>query len=301
MRELVGPGSYRWNVTEPFSSIARKLGVDEETVRRRLRQARQGGILAGFELIPNPHLLGLEAAQIDVDVAREAAKDGVISQLKLVDGVILIVNFHGKGLRAMVYYGSEDELSRKTQLISSICGSKDEVQWKDPFPPCSLRMRDTDWRIFRTLRREARKSPREVAKELRISDRTVRRRLNSMKEGNAFFIIPVPRFDKLASVLCNFRVQCTDQQQKRIVDERVEAKVERIVFSKTTAREFSVFSVLCNNLTEADKIKRRIEEVEGVRDVKSAFSKELILVDDWLYEIIDSRLRRQHDEVSNCD
>jgi len=290
MREFASPASYRWDVTESLSSMARKLGVDEETVRRRLKRAQLNGLLGGFHLIPNPHLLGCDAAEVDLEVARED-KDDAISQLKLVDGVLLVVDFHGKALRVMIYYQTEEESARKIRLVSAICRSVNEVHWKDPFPPCGLEMRDTDWRILKSLRRDARKSLPQVAKEVGVSVRTVRRRLALMTEANAFFLLPLPSFEKLASVLCNFRVYCPDERQKKAVDEQIKSRLKRIVFSKTTAKEYSVFSVLCDNLAEAEVARRRIEGLRGVEDVKSGFSKELVVVDGWLDETIGSKLQ----------
>jgi DNA-binding Lrp family transcriptional regulator len=290
MREIASPASYRWDVTESLSSMARKLGVDEETVRRRLKRAQLSGLLGGFHLIPNPHLLGRDAVEVDLEVAGED-KDAAISQLELVDGVILVVDFHGKALRVMIYYQNEEESARKIRLVSAICRSETEVHWQDPFPPCGLEMRDTDWRILKALRRDARKSLLEVGKEVGVSVRTVRRRLSLMTEGNAFYLLPLPSFDKLASVLCNFRVYCPDERQKKAVDGQIRSRLGRMVFSKTTAKEFSVFSVLCDNIAEAELTRRWIEGLRGVGAVKSGFSKELIVVDGWLDETIDSKLR----------
>ncbi len=39
IRELGGSRPTQWNVRESYSNIARKLGVDEETVRMRVNRA----------------------------------------------------------------------------------------------------------------------------------------------------------------------------------------------------------------------------------------------------------------------
>jgi len=44
LRELTGPeGAYLWNARQSYSVVARSLGVDEETVRRRIRRAERRG------------------------------------------------------------------------------------------------------------------------------------------------------------------------------------------------------------------------------------------------------------------
>ncbi|HZW55343.1 MAG TPA: AsnC family transcriptional regulator [Nitrososphaerales archaeon] len=61
IREFSGPeGHYQWDIRQSYSRIARKLGVDEETIRRRIRRAEQVGLIKGGELILNPYLIGRE-------------------------------------------------------------------------------------------------------------------------------------------------------------------------------------------------------------------------------------------------
>lgn len=44
-KDLGNPDSLQWNVRETYSSIAGRLEVDEETVRRRLKRAEHFGSL----------------------------------------------------------------------------------------------------------------------------------------------------------------------------------------------------------------------------------------------------------------
>ena len=78
MGELTSPGSFRWDIRESYASIAAKIGVDEETVRRRVNRARQSGFLKGWQLLLNPHLIGLESAgaQLEVDDEERTMKKG---------------------------------------------------------------------------------------------------------------------------------------------------------------------------------------------------------------------------------
>ena len=290
MQELASPASYRWNINEPLSSMAKKLNVDEDTVRRRLKRIHKGGLIRGYHLIPNPHLLGLKASE--VDQLSSVPKDSVIPQLMLLDGVILLIDFHGSGIRILLYYKSEEELSRKNQLIRSICGSGDQVSWKDSFPPCDLKLKETDWRILMALRKDARRGLSEVAEQIGVSVRTVRRRIEVMTEGKAFFLLPLPDFTKVASVLCNFRVYCPDEKSKRGVDERLRAGLKKVLFSKTSMKDYSLYTVLCDNLEEAERTRSWIESMAGVQGVWSGFSKRLIPVTAWLDEVVVSRLER---------
>jgi len=96
-KELGSPSSPQWNVRETYSNIARRIGVDEETVRRRLKRAQKLGSVPGWRMMVNPHLLGCEAACLDLEVEDEEAKDKTVSEVSKIDGVIKILDFRGKG------------------------------------------------------------------------------------------------------------------------------------------------------------------------------------------------------------
>src|SRR5579871_3651276 len=166
MKELTSPGSFRWDVRESYSKIAKRLAIDEETLRKRMRRAQEIGLLQGMHLILNPHLIGCESAALELAVDNEDRKAAAISQIKLIEGMVFIVNFLGNKLRTVFFYDDERALSRRVQLIRSICASSPGLQWKDPFPRCNLKLRKTDWLIIRAMRREARRSLPEIAKQI---------------------------------------------------------------------------------------------------------------------------------------
>ena len=288
MRELASPGSFRWDVRESYSTIARKLGVDEETVRKRLKKAQLAGVLEGFHLIPNPHIFHMESSAIELDVEDSARKPEIVSQIKLLEGIILIVDFHGSRLRVVTYCESNQVLARKIQLISSICASREEVHWMEIFPPCRARMKETDWLILSSLRREAKKRLVDVADEVHISTRTVKRRLEGMIEGNAFYLMPITSYEKSAVVTCSLTVSCPDVALKKAADLSIRSLLQRIVFSNTSAKRYSVFSVLCNNFGEAENIRKEIARVKGVDSVRMGIVRKVFFVPDWLDEQIGS-------------
>ena len=49
IKELGGSNPSQWNVRQSYSNIAERLGIDEETVRRRLKRAERLGSLPGWK------------------------------------------------------------------------------------------------------------------------------------------------------------------------------------------------------------------------------------------------------------
>src|SRR5579862_2820778 len=171
-KELGSPSSRQWNVRETYSNIARRIGVDEETVRRRVKRAEKLGSVTGYRMMVNPHLIECEAAGIDLQVADEKRKEEFVDEIRRIDGVIKILDFRGRGLQVTLYYPSEDVLQRKAELIKSICGpSEDPTLWKMEFPRSNVKLTTTDWKIVQNMLEDARKSLATVSRSTGVSVR----------------------------------------------------------------------------------------------------------------------------------
>jgi DNA-binding Lrp family transcriptional regulator len=196
-REIGGNGFFQWNVRLSYSAIAKRIGADEETVRYRVKRAQQSGALQKIELVLNPHSIGQEAAGIEVESSSEEKKTPeTISQMKLVDGVVFVLDFEGKILRAVMFYESEKSLNRRLGLISSIFGGAKVSSGPNTFPPVRHELSRTDWIILKAIRKDPRNSLSNIANETRLSSRTIRRRLELMTEANVFFLVLVPDLKK---------------------------------------------------------------------------------------------------------
>lgn len=289
LRELISPSSPQWNVRQSYASVARKLGVDEETVRIRVKHAQESGFLLGWELVLNPHAIHRESASMLLEVDDMDRKPAVISQIRLLEGVIFIFDFYERDLQVVLFYENEQELARKVQLIGLICRSTTSTYWKNEFPPSDFTLRRTDWQIVKALRSDPRKSISDIAKEVKISARTVKRRLTLMEDARAFYLHPKVNVKKSPGMTYHFLVSSQDGKKSR-VDQVLRSKLAGVVYVDTAAKQYSVFATFCSNISEAEETRRWIMSLEGVRDVRMHMMKEMIPAHDWFNEKIEKHI-----------
>ncbi len=120
-KELGNPDSLQWNVRETYSSIAKRLGVGEETVRRRLKRAEHFGPLHNWKTMITPRLIGCGATNVQLKVKYENRKADIISELRKPDDVVKLLDFRGNELLLTVYYQDTRSLDRKMDVVDSIC------------------------------------------------------------------------------------------------------------------------------------------------------------------------------------
>lgn len=280
VKELGSPSSLQWNVRETYSGIARRLGVDEETVRRRLKRVQELGSITGWKTMVNPHLLGCRAACLDFEVENEGEKDKVLSQVCRSDGVVKVLDFRGKGLQATLYYEDDETLKRETELLTS---SSKTIVWKIRFPRVNIRMTKTDWKIIGAILEDARTDLEEVSKSTGVSARTVERHLTAMTEARTIFLQGTPNFKNVVGLSCLFLVFCPEGGDiKRRVDELILTRVKRIEIANTTGEHYSTFAMLFDNLSQADDFTGWIKGIEGVEKVKMGILSDLIVPQDWI-------------------
>jgi len=289
IKAIASPSSFQWDVRVSYAHVAAGLDVDEETVRHRLRHMNDVRFLRGWQLLLNPALLGREAAIVELRVGDSESKPEVISRLKLLEGVMLIDNFYGKELAVLTLYENPSTLERQVRLFASLCGSPTPVSWKLGFPPCNLTPTRTDWQIMQALRKDGRGRLSDVARQLRLSTRTVKRRMVQLVNENAFYLDPVLDLGKVGGVRCRFWV-ASEASWKHAVDKTILSGLQRIIWTHTAPQEYSLFVAHLSNLSEVEERLQWMRQIAGVRDVRSTIEVEHIHVQEWVRGEIEKRL-----------
>jgi DNA-binding Lrp family transcriptional regulator len=292
LKELTSPASFQWNARESYARIAKKLGMDEETVRLTVRRVMESGFVEKWRIIINPKLLGQESAAVQLIVDDSTrSKSQVISQLHLIDGVILIFDFHGRAIRIVFNYETEQNLKRKLALLQSICRCKESqsLYWITTSPACTVRLRKKDWEILKAIGKDPRRNLVALAAELKVSGRTVNRRLRAMIEGKAFYLIPVRNLKKSSGLLCNFII-LHDPKSRDGIEAVLDRFRQRIDFVYMEKGLYNV-SLMLDNITTADELAETLGSVHGVHDLKMNIVKDFIFVDEWLEDLFERKLR----------
>ena len=146
-----------WNVKRSYAEVAKKIGIDEETVRIRIQSPKQSGFLLGWRLILNANLLGRESHILVLELLDVEKKDRTIAQISQMDGVVLIQSFYKKILHVTVFSKNEEGLGKQMKKITSIIGSKIFTHWKVKLPRCNHKAKQTDsivLKLSEALRRQ---------------------------------------------------------------------------------------------------------------------------------------------------
>ena len=295
MREMATSPS-QWNVRRSFTDVAKKLGVDEETVRNRLRMMREMGLLQGWRLIVNARLLGMGSSNLVLEFQDAESKEAAAPRIRQADGVVLIQNFFGKTMQVTVFHEEGDDFEKRVfdRIVASPTNAAKLVTWwKVRLPHCEHKPKEIDWKIIGAMLKNAERKFPEIAHELKVSTRTVKRRMNLMMGSSAFFVQPVLDLRKAVGVTpCQLLIECSPEK-KRAIDDLVIAKFERMVFRLTNSETHSVFTILCSNVSEMKEILKWARAKEGVRLAKTDILEDQDYVHEWLEREVRRRIHKE--------
>src|SRR2546428_2712221 len=110
MRGQMAPVSAGFRIS--YAALARRLAMDEGTVRNRVKKLHTAGIIRQWEVLLNPRLSGGGEINVWTDVAPGVAKDGLIQEILLLDGPVIIANFRGPFVAVVPRYGHQNYVLR---------------------------------------------------------------------------------------------------------------------------------------------------------------------------------------------
>ena len=291
LADLGSPTAPQWNVRESYANLARRLGVDEETVRLRVKRARERGYMPAWRIKINPHVIGRRSAGFDLIAPAGSTKAEAIARLRGFDGVVLIIDFRDGGLAVILWYREEEALERFRRLTIRVCGGAPRAVWRSTIAKPDVTLRTSDWRILDVMKDDARMDLRDVATTLATTVRTVQRRLKAMTAGRAIMLEGTPDVSKVGGLICDFLVESPEEGRKRRADNQVPYEIRRIGASDTSPPHHSVFGVACENPFQADAVLSKLMELYQVETVRMGIVREFVPVSGWLADEIQARSR----------
>ncbi len=272
--------------------MARKLRVDEVTVRNRIKRFQQSGFLKGWRLVVNPGLLGVRLAQLWFDVRPASAKDELIRKLSLMHGVLAISDSYGSSLTLVMMYEGETAAKKEFELIASISNAQSLVRANIPFPRCAIELEHTDWKIIKAIQTDPRGSYSVISRGVGTSPKTVKRRLRRMIEERALFVIP--SLDPKAldgAIIADLVVFYANPGSKTDLDNRIVSQFDELLVStRLSDIEHGFFNLIIRNISKAKEVLAWVNEQPGVGKAFIELVQDRIEVYESFNEPVDKKL-----------
>jgi DNA-binding Lrp family transcriptional regulator len=272
-----------------FGRIAKRLVLDEDTVRKRVDRLESAGIFRGWQLVVNPGVLGLKLYGAQVTVSPQLGIQDAVRKIMLVQGVTSIACEVVDTLGIGIICENELVFRNRIELISELAGTKELTTYAVNYPQPEVQLSRTDWQVINAFRPNPLIRYSEVADKLGISSRTVQRRLKKLAVSKAIFfrpIIDVSRFEGASSV--SLFVSYASDEFKREVDRSIFGRFEDYILrAGWGSASHGYFEFIIPNIHVVKEIVDWTRSLRGVKELRLNLKYDsLSLYENALDEII---------------
>lgn len=272
-----------------FRSIAKDLGVDQGTIRNRLKKLQNSGLVKGWYLGVNPTLFGDRLATFWFSVRPPSKKSNVIREVSRMKGLILLCDRLGAGLNGAFCYDSPSTLRKNSKWMEKISNS-DDMECEDKrILECKSVLSPTDWAIIMNLQKDPWKSYSSVARELELSTKTVKRRIAGLVEDGAIYLlVKIDLKSMEGRIPADFTVFYDGKTSREETDRRIRDGLgENLFFADLQDPKFGYYALHIPNVKLAEEIRKWITSVIGVARVDVEVLLEVRAFDSYYLERVE--------------
>ncbi|MEA3198958.1 MAG: hypothetical protein QOE90_386 [Thermoplasmata archaeon] len=274
LREL-----FRWDagnfprgpVKPPVQELAARTGLHRNSIRARLAALREGGVLLGSAFLPRSDFLGFGRMGYGFDGVSPATPEALEEALAPFPGVELAILAHGLVFMHVWHRGDADRLAQR--IGRALDATRVWPSYVAPPPRHAPPLPPLDARILLALRRTPARAVSGIAKEARVSTRTLERRLQKLQAAGAGGMAPRV---SLAAIEGAILVEYVVTQG----DGRANAALER-AFPDRVLGPFGPgvppqVAVPVANLDQAERRRAAAEREPGIARVQAILMRELV-------------------------
>jgi DNA-binding Lrp family transcriptional regulator len=276
-------------------AIAGRLGADDMTVRYRYKRLLESGCMPRWSLLVNPAFFGYKVADVMVDVQSESGKPDIIRKLKLVHEITGLVNFYGKAIRLFVIYNGDESRARTIELISRIANAERITLSRMPMPPSLTKsLTETEVSIIRSLSNDARKPSVLVGKELGLTPKTVRKRVERLRKENTILPLPVLNIASIAGMIpIYFSYVYSNGDAKTSVDREIISHFDAgYIMGNFADPENGNVVIGAPTMADVPKVLEWANSQPGIASARVDIATETFMFPEKLIEMLELRVEK---------
>jgi DNA-binding Lrp family transcriptional regulator len=286
--------------TLPAREIAARVGVSENGVRLRIQRLAREGYLRDQAVTPNPSLFGARTYAVELPVREVGEVERIYRDLALVEGVIFARDTLDEGTRRVrVYFVADGEASaaRRTALLARLSpGGKSGEAVPYWIPACERDLTPLDWKVLGVVWGNPEASLPEIARAVRVSPKTARRRYRELVDSRACWWTHGPNSEEFPLALLQVAVR--GPSDRETVDEalRTEATPWMPVARDGLGAEPGGPETEVARLVPADapvgleRLVRKLAALAGITGVRRTFALGSTSYRAWFAERVSERV-----------
>ncbi len=271
------------NSRRSYRSIAKELSISGRLVQKKVEAMLNEGVIASFEVSFDPSLMGLNPCMVDIELKSGVQESKIIRELEKIKNIKFVVYAVNDILTLMFHYSNSKELETIIEQISLI---KYVANVESGIPRSRLstdvRLSCLDWKIISKLNHNARKRNHEIAKELGVSPKTVKRRLDTLIKNKVIgFTVNVDLSKPKGYIVYVLGVELETGVKKEKIYNEIKSRFDNVWGAVGPVRPAIAFFMYARSLSEVGDVVEGAKKISGVKTVNVSMYKSYHRFDGW--------------------
>jgi DNA-binding Lrp family transcriptional regulator len=276
------------------SAIGKKLGLDEKTVRSRVKKMENDGFIKYYQAMPrlgffefkNVNTYRFEALNI-------ATKHGVINYVGELPFVVDVVDYLGNVVSISITGSSSEEIDK---VATEIANRFELFKWR--LGSCAIKKPlivpdKLDWKLIQKLRYNALSGINEISDSLSITTRMVRYKITKLLDAEMLTVRAIINSQKQQGLIFyELELSVNTASRYKIVKHLREIYADKLWSIRTIADKIILANFFAFTLAEPEEAYVNVLKIEGVRSCSLFIFKEIVEPkrQNWMDDLIDQKI-----------
>jgi DNA-binding Lrp family transcriptional regulator len=276
-------------------AIGRKLGLDEKTVRVRVKKMEDDGFIKYYQAMPNLALFQLKNMNTyRFEALNIATKHRVIEYIQELPFIVEATDYLGQVASISISGTSSEEID---QVASGLANRFELYKWilgsrtiKEPVSVAADRL---NWQIIQELRYDALSGVKELSKSLSITPRMVEYRIKKLLGSGMLLVRAIVNSQKQQGLIFyELEMSVDETKQYEVIKRLREIYAEKLWSVRTLAEGILLANFFAFTLAEPEEVYVNTLKLEGVRSCSLFIFKETVEPKrpNWMDGLIEQKI-----------
>jgi DNA-binding Lrp family transcriptional regulator len=275
-------------------SIGRKLGLDEKTVRVRVKKMEDDGFIKYYQAMPSLAFFQLKNMNTyRFEALNIATKHRVIEYVQELPFIVEAIDYLGQVVSVSISGTSSEEID---QVASGLASRFELYKWilgsRIIKEPVSVADR-LDWQIIQKLRYDALSGIKEISESLSITPRMVEYRIRKLLGSDMLLVRAIINSQKQQGLIFyELEMSVDETKQYEVIKRLSEIYAEKLWSVRTLAAGVLLGNFFAFTLAEPEEVYINTLKLEGVRSCSLFIFKETVEPKrpNWMDGLIEQKI-----------
>jgi DNA-binding Lrp family transcriptional regulator len=275
-------------------AIGRKLGLDEKTVRVRVKKMEDDGFIKYYQAMPSLALFQLKNMNTyRFEALNIATKHRVIEHIQELPFIVEAIDYLGQVVSVSISGTSSEEID---QVASGLVNRFELYKWilgsRIIKEPVSVADR-LDWQIIQELRYDALSGVKELSESLSITQRMVEYRIKKLLGSDMLLVRAIINSQKQQGLIFyELEMSVDETKQYEVIKQLSEIYAEKLWSVRTLAAGVLLANFFAFTLAEPEEAYVNTLKLEGIRSCSLFIFKETLEPKrpNWMDGLIEQRI-----------